>query len=187
MGWIEQLPDGREVDHDFELIGTDGARLPSDLVRVDGLPEPGRTRPDVRPGCTCGWSSEVAGPRPPAPTEQDVAVWCDFLRWPPGSACHGWESYLLREWQSHIATVIAGTNAEDPAIAAQRGIMALLGDVRAHPTRSLHALAEVREALAAAVALAVAEAEAHGLTPEQITQFLRVESDAAFGPTWTAR
>jgi hypothetical protein len=179
MGWIEQLPDGRQVDHDFELVGADQARLPSDMVRVDGLPEPGRARPDVRAGCTCGWAGHAAGPRPPAPSERDVALWCDFLRWPPGSASHGWESYLLRAWQSHIALVIAGTNADDPAIAAQRGIMALLDDVRAHPTRSLHALAEVREALAAAVALAVAEAEAHGLDSARIAQFLRSDLPVA--------
>lgn len=182
MGWIEQLPDGRQVDHDFELVGTDGARLPSDMVRVDGLPQPDRARPDVRPGCTCGWAGQAAGPRPPKPSDREVAFWLDTLRWPPGSASHGWESYLLRAWQSHIADVIAGTNADDPAIAAQRGIMALLDQVRERPTNTLHALAEVRETLTAAVTLAVAEAEAHGLDREKIAQFLRAEPPAARKP-----
>lgn len=181
MGWIEQLPDGREIDHDFELVGADGARLHSDLVRIDGLPEAGRARPDVRPACTCGWAADAAGPRPPVPSERDVAVWCDFLRWPPGSSSHGWEEYLLRGWQTHIAGVIAGTNADEPLIAAQRGIMTLLDDVRAHPTRSLHALAEVREALDAAITLAVAEAVGHGLGREKIAQFLRAEPTALVG------
>ncbi|BDT39685.1 hypothetical protein [Streptomyces yaizuensis] len=199
-GWIEKASDGRDVLHEMQLVSPDDSTVSVPSSGIKWWLKNGAPGGPVVTGCVCGWVSAHAGPSLPpgdpvdvsAPDPNRMAVawsadavvpvllpWHWVGDWKPGPAQSAWSEYHLRTWQSHVASVIPGTNADDAKVHALRRVAALLDDVDGLPLGVLSKLHEIGAAVESAQLLAARSARRAGFDWSSIGTSVGLDAEAA--------